>query len=427
MSGRRFFSRLLSGLILITIFLGIGEQARAQTVVALDEKKRQLQELTSQLHLYQEQLRQTEQHGGQVQKQLTVLEKNISETNKSIQSLEQEIDQVAKSLTETQTRIGKETKNLQHGRLGLAETVRALSSVGATPWIFRIFQTGGLSRWLLERRTLAELQIQLGLRLKVIQETKQRLDGLKVDLQEKSQELATAQALKEMAAKQLGQQKKQKLSDLQSIKNQAQRFRSLADLSGQQISALQEEISSLEKSGITLEEAVRLGIRVGNKVRVRPALLLGVLEVETRLGQFLGTGTWQIDMHPRDRDAFWAITKELGLNPDTQPVSKKPDYGWGGAMGPAQFLPQTWQGYKDQISALTGHRPPSPWNPEDAFTAAALFLQRHGAEPGRKSSERQAVKSYISGDPKCGKAICEYYANLVMSKAKRIEQDLLAP
>ena len=48
-------------------------------------------------------------------------------------------------------------------------------------------------------------------------------------------------------------------------------------------------------------------------------------------------------MHPnRDRPVFAVIAQTLGFNPDDLPVSRKPWYGWGGAMGPAQFIPSTW-------------------------------------------------------------------------------------
>lgn len=398
----------------------------AATGEDLDIKRRQLQELQVQLRLYQEQLRETERRGGQVQKQITTLEQDITATNRAISALESEIKKVSSSLKETTVKISNETARFQRGQRQLAETLRLLSSVSTTPFIVRLFQPGGLTQWLLDRKTLGELQIRLAENLKTVRASREKLEILQDDLEVKSRELATTQGLKEIAARQLAEQKKKKQSDLKTIKAEAQRFKSLADLSSQQVAALQQEISGLQKSGISLEQAIRLGLSAGNRTGVRPALLLGVLEVETRLGQFLGTGNWREDMHPRDHEAFFTITKKLGLNPDTQPVSKKPSYGWGGAMGPAQFLPKTWLGYEVNIAKLTGHEPPSPWDPEDAFTAAGLFLKARGAKIGDLESERRAVKSYISGDPNCSKSICNYYADLVMSKALHIEQQLLS-
>jgi membrane-bound lytic murein transglycosylase B len=97
-----------------------------------------------------------------------------------------------------------------------------------------------------------------------------------------------------------------------------------------------------------------------------------------------------------------AITKELGMNPDETPVScpmRNKDgsqLGWGGAMGPAQFIPSTWQGYKARVSAFTGHTPANPWDIRDAFVAAAILLKANGAD-GTREGEWQAAMRYFSG------------------------------
>jgi membrane-bound lytic murein transglycosylase B len=84
------------------------------------------------------------------------------------------------------------------------------------------------------------------------------------------------------------------------------------------------------------------------------------------------------------------ITRRLGLDPDKMPVSKKAWYGYGGAMGPAQFIPSTWILYEKRISTLTGNNPPNPWNPEDAFMAAAIYLKDSGANKQTVKAERYA-------------------------------------
>lgn len=88
-----------------------------------------------------------------------------------------------------------------------------------------------------------------------------------------------------------------------------------------------------------------------SKTGVRPALILGILTQETRLGANLGVpGVWSKDMHPtRDQPIFKVIMANLGLDPNAMPVSRAPSYGYGGAMGPSQFIPSTWAiygGYK---------------------------------------------------------------------------------
>ncbi|MEK9174802.1 MAG: lytic murein transglycosylase, partial [Patescibacteria group bacterium] len=126
----------------------------------------------------------------------------------------------------------------------------------------------------------------------------------------------------------------------------------------------------------------------------------------------------------KQKNAFFKITRELGYNPDSMPVSKKPNYGCGGAMGPAQFLPSTWLLFDDKVSSLTGHNPPDPWKVEDAFTAAALYLADAGATAKTQKTELRAAKAYISGSPNCTKYICNFYSREVLRIAALIEPNL---
>ena len=88
-------------------------------------------------------------------------------------------------------------------------------------------------------------------------------------------------------------------------------------------------------------------------------------------------------------------------------------------MGIAQFMPSTWNGYKAQIAAATGHNPPDPWNLVDGVTAMALYLKNRGA--GSKSGEKNAAAAYYCGS-NIGRAVCQNYAKKVLYWADNYEQ-----
>ena len=174
---------------------------------------------------------------------------------------------------------------------------------------------------------------------------------------------------------------------------------------------------------MTLEDAYNHAKYAADRTGVRPAFLLAVLKQESSWGTNVGTGTWKKDMKAADQKAFIQICDELNLDPNQMPVSKKPSYGWGGAMGPAQFLPSTWLAYKDKVAVLTGHNPPSPWDINDAFTAAALKLANGGANQGTADAEWKAAMIYFAGN-NWGKTVYSFYGDAVMDLASVIQGQL---
>lgn len=169
---------------------------------------------------------------------------------------------------------------------------------------------------------------------------------------------------------------------------------------------------------------------------VRPALLLAILTQESNLGKNVGTcnrtgdpkeKSWKVIMKPtRDQAPFEQITTELGLNIDTTPVScpmhdkNGKQIGWGGAMGPAQFIPSTWMGYKNKVSALSGKTSANPWDIRDAFLASAIKLKSDGAN-GTEDSEWKAALRYFSGSVNL---TFRFYADNVLATAKKYQTDI---
>jgi membrane-bound lytic murein transglycosylase B len=156
-----------------------------------------------------------------------------------------------------------------------------------------------------------------------------------------------------------------------------------------------------------LDEAIAAAKYASDKTGVRTPFLLGVLRVESNLGQNVGGGRYKTDMNPAQHANFQNICKDLGLKATDMPVSRRVCYntkskdgcgGWGGAMGPAQFMPSTWMGYKDKVAKVTGNNPPNPWNIKDALVAMGLKLSSvAGVTSGKESAERQAAAMYLAG------------------------------
>jgi membrane-bound lytic murein transglycosylase B len=93
--------------------------------------------------------------------------------------------------------------------------------------------------------------------------------------------------------------------------------------------------------------------------------------------------------------------------------------GYGGAMGPAQFIPSTWMGYKDKVTAITG-KPANPWDIRDAFLASAIKLRAGGAD-GNYQGEWNAAMRYFSGGTNVK---YRFYGDSVMATAAKYDMDI---
>lgn len=195
---------------------------------------------------------------------------------------------------------------------------------------------------------------------------------------------------------------------------------------------------------INFETALVYAKEAQNKLGIEPAFLLAILTQETNLGSNVGqcyltdpkTGAgvgmntgkvFKNVMKPMglsgrkgDIDDFFAITSALGRDPFKTRVSCPIAgvAGYGGAMGPAQFIPSTWGGYKTRLKILLGHDA-DPWNPRDAFMASTMLLTDKGAIGNNPSLQHiAACKYYGTGGSTCS------YSNSVMKLKIGIQNNI---
>ena len=199
----------------------------------------------------------------------------------------------------------------------------------------------------------------------------------------------------------------------------------------------EENFELLNAQPVTFEQAFSMAKNVEKITGVRPAFLLSIFQEELNLEKTdlcyltnlkTGEGIKQTDGQVRlktmkpDRDVadFIKITKELGKDPLKTLVTCPMSFGWGGAMGPADFIPSTWMRYKDKIEKITG-KLSDPWNTQDAFWAAGLYLSDSGAKTQTYEGEFDAAMIYFSGS---ANSPYTFYAKGASNIANQIQSNI---
>lgn len=399
--------------------------ATAQEVQDLIAKRNaQIAELEQLIANYENLAAEKRKTATSIQDQIKVLGDEIQRANLEIKSLSLNISKLDLNITKTKQDIGLTELRIDSARDSLKVSIAALARGDRETPVAELLKGEPVSAFFNELYDLYFLQSSVQRSLGTLKAARAELASMQNTLEDQRIEQEQLKRLQELSRKNAESKKGAQKNLLTKVKKEEEQVKQKITLTKKDIQNIREQITYLIKAGIGVEDAIKYGQLAATRLGIRPAFLLALLEVESRLGQNVGKGTWKVDMPARDHEAFLQITKELGLDPDTTPVSKKPSYGWGGAMGPAQFIPTTWLAYKAEVTRLTGHNPPSPWSIEDSFTAAAIKLSRSGAASKTPEGERAAAKAYISGNPNCTKAICNSYSRMILDKANQLEKDL---
>ncbi len=262
-------------------------------------------------------------------------------------------------------------------------------------------------------------------------------------LEEKKTEETELKTIQELQKKRIEENKKERNRILASTKGQEKTYQKILKDKEKSAATIRAELFVLRDTApIPFGKAVEYATRAGEKTGVRGALILGIITQESNLGENTGqcfvkdlrtgsgigknTGRFfqTVMKSPRDTEPFSVLASRVGFDPLNTAVSCPPSYGYGGAMGPAQFIPSTWVLYESKIADMTRHNPPNPWDAEDAIMAAAILLKENGAGAGTYTAERLAALRYFAGWKNAQKSAYAFYGNDVMELAEKYQKQI---
>ena len=411
-----------SGPIPILFFLTL---AVCANVVFADVKDDKINQLEAQIDQYNQEIAKKESEAQSLANQISIFDLQIKQIQAEIDATNLTISNLNSAIKQKEADIKQKEKEIKSQNALLAEYLRQISQNDAGSFLEFLLKNKKFSDFYDDLNNLSNIQKQIQETLANIKNLKDKLTSEKEDLESDKAEQQQLKLVQNRQKNQLNNSKKEKQKLLDQTKGQEKIYQQLISKAREDIEKIRNQSYDLALGyKMTFGEALSHALPAAQKTGVRAAFLMAILKIESDWGGNVGRGNWRADMAPRDFNAFQIITAALGLSPDSTPVSKKPSYGWGGAMGPAQFLPTTWLLYESAVANLTGHKPPSPWNIDDAFTASGVMLAESGADKQTYAAETKAAKIYIAGGRWNRSLTARIYANNVMAAAAKIQKDI---
>lgn len=358
-------------------------------------------EIEEKLNKIEEEISEKQTKEKTIQTELQIIDKNIEATQLQIQKTQNLLSDFDQNIKNKQGEIVEIEKKVIHQKKVLAEYLKLMKYGNDELDLILMNQEKDIGDYFVTMDNFEIVQLKIKKILDLVKEDKKKLEQEKTAIEDDRTEQQKIFVLQDDQRKSLEYEERKKNLFLDKTKENL----SLLDI---ERSDLQRQLSALQSLGepISLDKAIKSAKFASEKTGVRTAFLLGVLRVESNLGQNVGGGTYKVDMNPNQREAFKEICDELGYSPSKMPVSKRYCYntnasdgcgGWGGAMGPAQFMPSTWMGYKDRIKKITGKKA-DPWDLDDALIAMGLKLSAvSGVTDHKRSAEKQAASMYLAG------------------------------
>lgn len=368
---------------------------------------------------YEEDLERTEAEKRNLANQIANLENRMEQLDYQIRQSEIRIKDLGYQIASTQESITRMNAKIEDHHEQLEEILKLIEKEDRRSLLEILVVDQNLSDFFNNLTALERLSKESQSILNEVRDLRNSLETTEQRLareKEEAQRQAEIHALQrqESAA---ARQEQEYLYDLTEEEYQQQLSqKEIIEERAQEIMNRRLTLVGLPESEIpSFGEALEIARWAENITGIRPAFLLAIITQESALGRNVGecylrepstgagirisTGANVPNLmatppnsYRNDAEKFLQITEMLDLDPYNTPVSCPFQVGYGGAMGPAQFIPTTWWNQRPQLVSILG-REPNPWKLQDSFLASATYL----ANLGGIYNERTAALRYYAG------------------------------
>lgn len=436
---------ILIGFISVFIYgLSVYNSVSAETDIERREKelRAELERIEKEQAQVQATLNQQKGQTASIQRDVDILTSQIKQAQLNIQKKNINIQQLGKDISIKDQTVQELNEKIDRNKVILSSLIRDNYQRENISLVEILLAYERLSDFFINIDESQKLQGSIDLMFEEIREFRGLTEKERGELQDRQNKERALKAEIE-AEKKIIDQKEAEKQRLLSISKQTEKtYEGIIEDKKRQAAQIRQALFQLRDSqGISFGDALKYANTAGKASGVRPAFILAILKQESDLGKNVGTCNragdppekkWTAIMpgpndghrsYRDDQTIFLRITKNLGLDPDTTPLSCPWGNGWGGAMGPSQFIPTTWASYEAKIAAAVGVSTPNPWNPEHAFTATAIYVSELGASAGTYDAERTAALKYYAGSNWASPQNA-FYGNSVMQHATTFQNQI---
>ncbi len=383
-----------------------------------------------------------------LQNDISVLTTKINKAKLDIKAKNLTIAKLGGEITQKKETINELSDKIDREKESLAQLIRKTSEIDESNIVHMLLSDESLSGFYGDLDNFQSIKRDIRDSVQSIRGVKTKTETEKKTLEQKQNAEEDARAALQAAQREIQRSEAEKKQLLSISKNKEKQYQ---DLLAQKAKRRAEILSALfnlrDSKAIPFKDALEFATLASQKTNVRPAFLLAILTQESNLGTDQGscyltnplTGAGvgyksgraiaNVMKPSRDVAPFMEITAGVGRDPMKTLVSCPiGGSGYGGAMGPSQFIPSTWKLLATRIGAALGISSPDPWAPRDAFMASAIYLADLGADAQTYSAEKNAACRYYSGracDSK--KPANSFYGTSVMQKAQNIQENMIDP
>lgn len=429
-------------------FFTMVQTAHAQTLTPADETrlKAELAQVEAEQKDAEITLAGAQKQTASLQRDILILNTKIKAAQLNIKAKNLLIESLGKDISQKQDYITSLEARIDRGRESLAQIMRKTRETGNLSLPELLLSRSTLTDTLSDLDTFESVQTSLKTTFELIRQDKTTTENERDALDRRKNQETDARIAIEQEKKNIQKNEADKQTLLSISKDQEKEYSQILAEKQKKAAEIRAALFSLrDAKAIPFADALAYANLASKSTGVRPAFLLAILTQESSLGKNVGscyltnkdTGSGvnansgaivsKVMKPDRDVEPFLSITSAVGLNPLNTLVSCPQSVGWGGAMGPAQFIASTWMLFKDRIANALSISTPNPWNPRDAFMASAIYLGDLGALGGSYTGERNAACKYYSGSSCSKSTLIRSYGTSVMGRAEVIQRTMIDP